>query len=162
MESLKGKLLLASAMLKDPNFARTVVLMVQHDENGALGLVLNRPLAATVRETIEASLGQSFAVEGNLHQGGPCDSPLMVLHTNPEQSQIEVLEGVHFAAERPKIESILLTASEPAKFFLGCSGWAPGQLEAELKQGAWQRIVAEATLSPYIDIDMIPDDPTVN
>jgi len=180
MKSLKGQLLLASPELHDPNFARAVVLLVQHDENGAMGLILDRPMTATVREAMEASLGREFDVQGFLHQGGPCDSPLMLLHADPDQSQIEVIEGVHFTAERPKIESILDNASMPAKFFLGCSGWAPGQLENELEVGSWivvpansrrvfdahlgswQRVMTETNLAAYVDPNNVPDDPTVN
>src|SRR5690348_8195431 len=99
MESLAGKLLIASSGLMDPNFVQTVILMVQHDENGALGLVLNRPLQTTVKEACEQALETECEVEGYLYQGGPCEGPLMVLSGVETAGQIQVTEGVHFTTE---------------------------------------------------------------
>src|SRR5580698_10070881 len=77
MKSLKGQLLLASARLQDPNFLRSVVFLVQHGEEGALGLILNRPLETTVRQVCEQVSAASCAIEGQMHQGGPCEGLLM-------------------------------------------------------------------------------------
>src|SRR3982751_5237695 len=103
MKSLKGHLLISSPRLMDPNFVRTVVLMVQHGEEGALGLILNRPLQATVRDVCEKVLETPCEIEAPLHQGGPCEGPLMVLHTDADGGiggEVEVMPGVHFTAER--------------------------------------------------------------
>src|SRR5262245_60723590 len=105
--SLKGQLLLASGRLMDPNFARSVILMVQHDENGALGLILNRPLQTTVKEVCDETLELPCAVEANLYQGGPCEGPLMVVHTQESAGQIQVMSDVFFTTDRAQIESIL-------------------------------------------------------
>ena len=107
MDSLQGKLLIASPRLLDPNFARAVVLMVQHGEEGALGLVLNRPLETSVSDLFEQVLGAPTAAEGVLHQGGPCKGPLMVLHTHEEAADLTVRDGVYFSTEREKIESLI-------------------------------------------------------
>jgi putative transcriptional regulator len=80
MDSLRGQLLLASRRLADPNFFHAVVLMVQHGEDGALGLVINRPLEVTIKQACDDSLEMVCETEGILHQGGPCQGPLMVLH----------------------------------------------------------------------------------
>src|SRR5437660_1340859 len=103
MKSLQGQLLLASSRLPDPNFARTVILMVRHGEEGALGLVLNRPLETTVHEACSEVLETPCAAEGFLYQGGPCEGPLMALHTNADASDMDVIEGVYFTTEREKM-----------------------------------------------------------
>src|SRR3954466_15798189 len=107
MNSLQGKILLASSRLLDSNFVHTVILMVQHDENGALGLVLNRPLELTVREACENALELPCEANGVIHKGGPCEGPLMVVHQDVTASQLKVIEGVYFTAERSQIEGIL-------------------------------------------------------
>jgi putative transcriptional regulator len=180
MDSTQGKLLLASPRLADPNFARTVVLMVQHNEQGALGLVLNRPLQISVRQACEQSLGESCDVEGLLHQGGPCEGPLMVLHANEMSKDADVFPGVFFTTEKSKIESLLKQNSSFARYFVGYSGWTAGQLEAEMEMDSWVIADAQAAhvfgeeenlwnllmrqrlLSPWIDPSQMPDDPSVN
>ncbi|HEX4054194.1 MAG TPA: YqgE/AlgH family protein [Tepidisphaeraceae bacterium] len=180
MDSTQGKLLLASPRLADPNFARSVVLMVQHNDQGALGLILNRPLQITVQQACEQSLGEPCEVEGVLHQGGPCEGPLMVLHGNEMVKDADVLPGVFFTTEKSKIESLLKNQPGAARYFVGYAGWSPGQLEAEMEMDSW--IVADAQpahvfeedsnlwlmlmrrrlLGQWVDPSRIPDDPTVN
>lgn len=180
MESLQGKLLIASAQLLDPNFVRSVILMVQHDENGALGLILNRPLKVTVKEACEKAMEIETDILSPLHQGGPCEGPLMALHTDPENAQVEVIDGIHFSAEREQVEQLLAGDGENARFYIGYSGWSAGQLESEMETGSW--LIAQAqreyimndlprlwhtlfkqlTLGQWIDPARIPDDPSVN
>lgn len=180
MDSTQGKLLLASPRLADPNFARSVVLMIQHNDQGALGLILNRPLQISVRQACEQSLGEPCEVEGVLHQGGPCEGPLMVLHGNEMVKDADVLPGVFFTTEKSKIELLLKNQLGSARYFVGYAGWSPGQLEAEMDMDSW--IVADAQpahvfenqvnlwlmlmrrrlLGQWVDPSRIPDDPTVN
>ncbi|MGD0462777.1 MAG: YqgE/AlgH family protein [Tepidisphaeraceae bacterium] len=180
LESTQGKLLLASPRLADPNFARSVVLMIQHNEQGALGLILNRPLQISVRKACQQSLGEPCEVEGVLHQGGPCNGPLMVLHGDEMVKDADVLPGVFFTTEKSKIESLLKHRNGQARYFVGYAGWSPGQLEEEMELESW--IVADAApanvfddqanlwvtlmrkrlLGQWVDPSRIPDDPTVN
>jgi putative transcriptional regulator len=179
MNSLQGKILLASSRLMDSNFVHTVILMVQHDENGALGLVLNHPLELSVREACENALDLPCEAEGVIHQGGPCEGPLMVVHQDEDASQLKVFDGVYFTAEKSHIEGLLGQEHVKAKFFVGYSGWGPDQLESEMQTGSWvtvtprkehvfgdnvdwQRLMTQATLGQYIDPDRIPTDPSVN
>jgi putative transcriptional regulator len=180
MQSLAGQFLIASPKLVDPNFARSVVLMVQHGEEGALGLVINRPLETSVEEICEKVLETPCSAEGVLYQGGPCEGPLMVVHTHNARSDIEVKPGVHFSTERDSIEWLLKYNEAPIKYFVGYSGWAAGQLENEMETGSWLTVPAEeeqifqdgeelwsrlltvATLGKWIDPDRIPDDPSLN
>jgi len=142
MKSLQGQLLVASAHLADPNFARSVVLLVQHDENGAMGLVLNRSLEMSVGDALSQSMDESYDGDETLHQGGPCEGPLMVLHTHEPVAQIKVIDGVCFSAERDSIAWLLKNNRGPIQFFAGYSGWAAGQLESELAAGGWSLAVA--------------------
>ena len=188
MKSFQGQLLVASPQLVDPNFFRAVVLIVQHgEEEGALGLVINRPLEHTIEAVWEQISETPCKVEGHLHRGGPCDGPLMVVHTDPEHSQAEVVPGVHFSTEKDVVEELVTKGDDDLriKFFVGYAGWAPGQLERELAEGSWlttaataeqvfqadageeqwtalRREIARVTSFPWIDPKRIPPDPTVN
>src|ERR1700722_3492733 len=187
MESLKGQFLLAPRRLPDPNFFRTVVFMVQHGEDGALGLVLNRPLEMTVKRACDDALEVACEAESVLHQGGPCEGPLMALHSHRKAALIgqsgesEIVSGIYFSTEKEELEWLLKHPKPKAKFFVGYSGWGPGQLERELETGSWliakaniklvfdtedadqwSKLVTLKTLGDGIDADMIPDDPSVN
>jgi putative transcriptional regulator len=185
-DSLQGHLIVAAPKLRDPNFFKAVVLLVQHNEEGALGLILNRPLGATIEAAWEQVTDTPCLVSGVLHQGGPCEGPLMVVHTEPELSQIEVTTGVHFSTEKDAIEQ--LVARDDAgrtrmRFFVGYSGWGPGQLEAEIEHASWlsapaapdqvfgptedlwdavMKLIARSAATPYMDPKIIPDDPSMN
>jgi putative transcriptional regulator len=180
MNSLQGKLLIASPRMADPNFRRSVILMLQHDENSALGVVLNRPLELTVKQACE-QLETPCSVEGVLHQGGPCEGPLLVVHTWQEEGDNEILPGLFFTTQREKVERLLEMEEDLAmKFLVGYSGWGPGQLEEELEEGAWlianpdpETIFGEndevwtklknlITMDGWIDPKRIPPDPSVN
>src|ERR1700722_6358534 len=102
MKSLKGHFLVASPSLADSNFSHAVVLMLQHDQNGALGVVINRVLEVTVKQACEQVLETDCDIEANLHQGGPCEALLMVLHVDdaadPEDEA--VMPGLHFSTDK--------------------------------------------------------------
>lgn len=176
----KGQLLVASRQLRDPNFARAVVLIVQHDDSGAVGLVLNRPLDVSVAEAVGGEVLAAAEVEKPVHQGGPCPGPLMVLHADAIAGGDEVLPGVRFTAQRDEIESLMRSGADPAKYFANYSGWGAEQLENELAEGAWitgeasaaevfsddetlwTKLMTRLTLGRWIDSNRIPDDPSVN
>lgn len=143
MESLQGHLLIATRGLLDPNFAKTVVLMVKHDEEGALGLILNRPTSASLKDIWNQLSSGTCSADHRLHLGGPIQGPLMVVHGDSSLSEIDVISGVHFTHEPSNIEQLVSDPDLPARFFVGYSGWAPGQLENELKQGSWLTMPAE-------------------
>jgi len=144
MKSMHGHLLVSSPQLLDPNFAKSVVLMVQHNDEGALGLILNHPLDTTIAEAWEKVMSSPCPSNDPLHHGGPCESPLMVLHGHKEYSQVEVSSGVHFSTEEETVRWLLDQEDVPFKFFVGCAGWAPGQLEEELATGSWLTSEASA------------------
>jgi putative transcriptional regulator len=180
MDSFRGKLLIASPRLADPNFSRTVLLLVQHNEEGAMGLILNRPLRMTIREACEQNHGGECGVDGVLHQGGPCEGPLMVLHGSELAKDADVLPGIFFTMERSKIASLLTQPAVEARYFVNYAGWAPGQLEAEMEveswivaeaqpdhvfqsqPSLWQALMTQRLTGHAVDPDGIPDDPSVN
>ncbi len=137
MKLLSGQLLIASRKLVDPNFFRSVILLVQHRDEGALGLVLNRPLQTTVRDAWQQVSDEPCTCEKALHQGGPCEGPLMVIHNDESLSEVEVAAGLHFTTNREAIEDLVSREIEETKFFVGYAGWGAGQLEAEIADGSW-------------------------
>jgi putative transcriptional regulator len=144
MESLQGQLLVASPHLQDPNFLRTVILLVQHSDQGAFGLVLNRPINKSVKELWAEVHEPSCQCTKHLNMGGPVTGPLMALHTQKGLSEVEVLPGLFFSAEKGHLEQLVQRDPKQFKLFVGHSGWGSDQLENELKQGAW--LTAPATV----------------
>ena len=143
MKSLASHLLIASSALLDPNFAQTVVLMVQHDSNGALGLILNRPTSLSLKEAWDQVSDTECERTDPLYVGGPCEGVLMALHPCADAAGIEVLPGLYFSTETEHIEKLLTRTKEPQmRFFVGYAGWTAGQLEAEFETGSWQIAIA--------------------
>jgi putative transcriptional regulator len=184
MRSLQGQLLVASPDLLDPNFRQTVVLIVRHTEDeGALGLVLNRPTRTSIKELWER-LGESECTsDAQLSLGGPCEGPLMALHAERGPEDMEVTAGVYFVSDSERLTQLLNQPQDVARFFFGYAGWGPGQLEMELEEGSWstgpagpkhvfatdqelwQRTIAEAAgweVLSALNIRDVPPNPSVN
>lgn len=137
MESLQGTLLIASPTLADPNFAQTVVLVAVHGEDGALGLVLNRELATSIHD-VWKKLSKSTCVRTEAaRQGGPVSGTLMALHDRRALANLVVTDEIYVATEPATMESLVSSEEGCVLFFLGHSGWGPGQLENELEEGSW-------------------------
>jgi putative transcriptional regulator len=179
MDSRAGQLLIASARLRDPNFFKAVVLIVRDEDDGALGVILNRPLEITVADACGDKVDAASEIEEPIHQGGPCEGPLTALHTNFAAEGDEVVRGVRFSMDREAIEWLLEHNQGPIKYFAGYSGWGKGQLDSELAEGAWMltpashehvfeakadwsKLTTWLALGRSIDIERIPDDPRVN
>ncbi|MGD9644238.1 MAG: YqgE/AlgH family protein [Pirellulales bacterium] len=144
MASLAGRFLVAANILRDPNFLRAVVLLVRHDDDGAFGLVLNRPMDAQL-DQIWAQLSETPCERTDpLYIGGPVEGPFTALHTNETLSDLEVSAGLYFSGEKSNLEQLMAGDQAPARFFVGFAGWGPGQLEAELNEQAW--LTSSATI----------------
>ena len=137
METLQGQFLVASTKLADPNFFRTVVLIVRHNDEGAMGMVVNRPATLTVREVWEKVTGSGCETTEHLHVGGPCPGPLMALHERIDLADLEVTSGMYFTADPENIAQLIGQQHLSVRYFAGYAGWGPGQLEAEIGSGAW-------------------------
>jgi putative transcriptional regulator len=149
--SLKGRLLLATPALFDPNFRRTVVLVGEHGEEGAMGLVLNRPADVTVGEAVPA-LAVVTGDEARVHVGGPVQPEAVLVlaeFEDPEAAATLVVGDVGFASSEGDLEE-LAGAIRRARVFAGYSGWGPGQLEAELEEESW-------LVEPAEGVDLFPE-----
>ncbi|MCE9590842.1 MAG: YqgE/AlgH family protein [Planctomycetes bacterium] len=159
MESHQGKLLIASPSLLDPNFHRTVTLLVEHDENGALGLVLNRPTQISVMDLWSKVSEGGCPYRGLIYHGGPCPGAIFALHTDADCSQAELPDGVHFTADREHLNRLMGSAEEPIRFFLGYAGWGAGQMESEFAQESWMTLEADRArvfgTSPRAWVDLL-------
>lgn len=152
MESLRGHLLIAGPSLLDPNFWRAVVLVGEHTEEGALGVVLNRSSETTVDEALPelAVLAEEM---GTVHVGGPVQpSAVVVLADFAEADDAEslVVESVGFLPA--EIEPDTLGELRRARVYVGYAGWGPGQLDVELEEGSW-------IVEPAQPDDVFTDDP---
>jgi putative transcriptional regulator len=138
-DSLRGKLLLASPALVDPNFARTVVLIAEHTDDGAMGLVLNRPAAATVAEAVP-DLSWLADDDARVFVGGPvAETAVIVLaeFERPDLAGALVEDDLGFIGTDADDPEQLDGAVRRARVFAGHAGWGPGQLEEELAEDAW-------------------------
>ena len=137
----KGKLLVASEELFDPNFVRTVVLLLDYGEAGAIGVVLNRPTSGTLKDLLPDADWASQA-EDPIHLGGPValNQALMLTSTGREPpDQRHVLGKVHAGWNLELLERLVVEPrpQDRVRVYVGYAGWAPGQLEAEIERGGW-------------------------
>jgi putative transcriptional regulator len=142
VDSLKGQLLIAGPGLLDPNFWRTVVLVGEHSEAGALGVVLNRSSDTPVHEATPELSGLASDM-GHVHVGGPVQPSAVVVladYADPQDESIVVGTVGFLPAE---VDPEALAEIRRARVFVGYAGWGPGQLDDELDEGSW--IVEEAT-----------------
>jgi putative transcriptional regulator len=138
VDSLKGQLLLASPALVDPNFRRTVVLVTEHNDEGAAGLVLNRLSETAVAEAVPDIL-PLVAEEERVYIGGPVQqSAVLVLaeFDDPEDAALLVVGDVGFVPGDGDFE-LLAAATRRVRVFAGYAGWGAGQLESELEETSW-------------------------
>jgi putative transcriptional regulator len=132
-DTLAGSLLLAHPAMKDPNFRRSVVLMSAHNAEGAMGVVLNRPLGRKLGEVSgDFALGPLAGVP--LFSGGPVQTEQLVLAAWQTRS-----DGfrLHFGIEPDKALQLIAEDDTHVRGFLGYSGWSAGQLENEMRLRTW-------------------------
>jgi putative transcriptional regulator len=144
MESLQGRLLIASTGLLDPNFARSVVLIAVHGDEGALGLILNREMNIPLQQVWGQVSQMECARPENVRHGGPVGGTLMALHDVRIHADVVLTEDLYVATELSAMESLAASDEGRVLFFVGHSGWGPGQLESELAEGSWLVMPATA------------------
>jgi putative transcriptional regulator len=146
-----GKLLVASRDLHDPNFAETVVLLVHYDEEGVLGLILNRrtriPIGRAFPDIQESAKGRSDSI----YEGGPVQRAvaLALLRSRGKIEKAEcVFADVCMVSGKPLLEKILAEGTEPGMFRLysGYSGWTAEQLQREVELGGWHIFRGDASM----------------
>lgn len=178
LTTLAGQLLLAHPVLEDGNFKRTVVLLSSHDGDGAMGVVLNRPLDRQLGE-LNTDFALSPLAGVPLYFGGPVESDQLILvtwHWIPAEQAFQL----HFGVEVEKATAMIGMPGVTMRGFLGYSGWTKGQLENELKHDTWLVSPVEGdwlikhdgvslwrAMVGHLNPDLklladAPDDPTVN
>ena len=143
-DSLRGQLLIASPALLDPNFRRTVVLVVAHDEDGAVGLVLNRPTDADVVEAVP-ELAEVVEPGAIVSLGGPVQNEAVVVLAewdDHDEAGAMVFGDIGLMGAEADSERVA-ASTRRVRVFAGYAGWGGGQLEAELEEGSW---VVEAAI----------------
>jgi putative transcriptional regulator len=175
MDSLRGRLLIASPVLVDPNFHRTVVLIAEHTEDGAMGLVLNRPAETLVADAVPdlTELADSGAP---VYVGGPVAADAVIVLAEFDEPS---LAGVLLDDDSEDIDAVA-GGVRRARVFAGHAGWGPGQLEVELEEDSWiiepprrEEIFSEDTDAlwatvlrrkgrEYALLSTMPPDPSVN
>ncbi|NIL97339.1 MAG: YqgE/AlgH family protein [Planctomycetales bacterium] len=183
MDFLKGKLLIAAPQLADPNFKQTVVLMIEHHEQGAFGVILNRPTQSTVKDLwAELSEGSCHCQQA-IHCGGPVTGSLLAVHKQDSLAQAEIMPGIFLAAEREYLDQLVREPAAEFRLFSGYAGWDKGQLEDEMLMGGWitsratpdyifddtanlwsrvNRDITRTVLGAEKNLKHFPDDPSVN
>src|SRR5262245_16706659 len=142
--SLAPAFLLSMPQMLDPNFSRTVVLLCRHNEEGAFGLVVNRPLVTSGRVVVNLDPPVETDRELQLWVGGPVEPERSwilvgdVPDAGDEQPRMEIADGLYISTD-PELLRRLLDPAPPAlaRLIVGYSGWGPGQLEEELEASAW-------------------------
>lgn len=174
-ETLRGQLLVAAPILHDPNFHRTVVLVAEHDEEGAMGLVLNRPTDTSVGAALP-ELAPIAGEEQLVFLGGPValESVLALAELDDPDDASELLFGAVGFVQEANVTVLR------GRVFVGYAGWSAGQLEAELEEESWLVLPAvpddafsddpdglwSAVLrrqgGPYALLSLMPPDPSLN
>lgn len=177
---LTNQFLLSMPTLEDPNFQRTLTYVCEHSEHGAMGLVVNRPLAITVGEVLrhlEIEPAATAIVQQPVYQGGPVETERgFILHTPPGhwEGTLRLSDSLGVTTSRDILKA-MASGEGPKKALvtLGYSGWGAGQLEAELGQNAWltcpassdilfdvppEERLASAAARMGIDLDLLSSD----
>ena len=138
MDSLAGQLLIASPAILDPNFRRTVVFLTAHTEDGAVGLILNRPSDATVGEAVP-QLAPLAGLEETIFVGGPVNPDgvaMLAEFEDPDDAGVWVADDIGYVA----LDDAIKDGSPPTRrlrVFAGVAGWGEDQLEGELERDDW-------------------------
>ena len=142
-----GKLLIAEPFLDDPYFKRSVVLLTEHNENGSIGFILNKPIEIKLKDAV----GELPPIDSNIHLGGPvARETLHFLHTEGEliDGSLEIMKGLFWGGNFETLKKLIeqdKIKPEAVKFFVGYSGWEPKQLDKELELNSW--IVLDGSVS---------------
>jgi putative transcriptional regulator len=184
MNSLKGQLLIATPQLLAPIFKQSVILMLEHSDEGAMGVILNQPINTTITDLAGRIFEEGFEWDKALHLGGPVPGPLMVVHTSEDQADAEILPGIFHTLEASRVQEIIRLRLEPSLVIANYSGWGPGQLEGEFDWDSWLTLPAQhefvfwagekelwkvvvnqvnaRKLSEFLKLRDVPSDPSYN
>jgi len=183
MESLAGHLLIAVPELPDSNFFRSVVLLLQHSEEGASGVVLNRPSDVSVSQVWEEISEEACLSNLLVNVGGPVEGPLIGLHSSLALGEVQILSGLFMSLRRENLNQLVMQDVHPFRIYSGYAGWGPMQLDSEIERGGWLTMSAEYDhvfespeglwkrvcehighniMLPHFGIKSLPNDPSMN
>lgn len=148
-QSLRGCFLIAGHRMRDPHFFKSVVLVVEHGIEGAMGLIINRPAEVTVAEELHGQLDLPVK-EVPLFEGGPVEPvALFVVHDCPtiDPDESPIVPGLFMGSSEAVFKSLVCGCGDEARpisyrVFRGYAGWGSGQLEGELARGDWMTVEA--------------------
>jgi putative transcriptional regulator len=138
-ESTRGKLIISNSSIIQDFFHKTIILMVDHDKDGAFGLVLNKPTDQTLESLIK-NLPTTEHSERYVYNGGPVDSMFVTIVHNKKSSKdpgVEIIPGVYMARSYDTLVEVLESADSKFRVFQGYAGWTSGQLESEFEKLSW-------------------------
>jgi len=148
MQIAPGTILLSAPSLGDPNFIKSVILISEYNQQGALGFVINDPFERKLNELVEFQQSKPF----DLYTGGPMEQEkLFVLHRRPamiEQSDL-IADGVYRGGDFTQVLAYInqhSNAEKDVRLLLGYCGWDAGQLEEEIKEGSWLTMAASLSI----------------
>jgi putative transcriptional regulator len=146
-ELAQGKFLVADRRLMDPNFRETVVLLIHYGPDGAMGLVMNRPLQLKL-STVLPDIKELDRREETLYLGGPVEPTrilLLVRSAHPPEASMPVFGDVYLSSSREELRRLIKKPDEDERFriYAGYAGWAPKQLESECDRGHWHVLTAD-------------------
>jgi putative transcriptional regulator len=168
-KSLTGHFLVAAKHLRDPNFYKSVVLMVEHNKSSAMGLIVNRPSVLTVARALQGHFDLPETGEV-VYTGGPVEkAALFILHDSQDFDGTEspVVPGLYVGNSASVFEEIVRAVADGItelnfRIFAGCAGWSAGQLECEISRGDWLTVPATTEVlfheDPYAIWDMLCQD----
>ncbi len=142
MSSLKGQLLIAAPQLQSPVFTRSVILVLEQSDDGAVGVILNRPIRTTISDFAGKIFVRDFEWDKPISLGGPLASSLLLLHTESELADAEVACGIFVSSDGAKVQELIERKVEPSLVVANYSGWGPGQLDGELRRDSWLTLPA--------------------
>ena len=141
----KGQLLLAEPFTQDETFKRSVILLTHHKDDGSVGFILNKPLELKVNDVVARITNSDY----NLYMGGPVSSDnLYYIHTRGDlvEGSVNIGHNIYWGGNFDTISTLIDTNQlkpEHIRFFIGYTGWEPGQLKKEMNKNAW--IVSPST-----------------
>lgn len=148
-ETLAGQLLLAHPALRDPNFKRSVILLSAHSGEGAMGVVLNRPLDKQLGElNAEFAFGPLAGIP--VYAGGPVETEQLII-VSWQWLEAESAFQLHFGIEPERAAELVGVPGVTLRAFVGYSGWSKGQLENEMKHDTWLVTTVEGELLGQAD-----------
>ena len=155
--SLQGAFLIAAEHLRDQNFHKTVILLLEHNEDGAMGLVVNRPSSIAVDAALSSHA--RISLDAPVFIGGPIEnSTLFILHNfvKPGLQDREIARGLFVTGSAESLQTAVDAESEPNssgsfRVYCGYAGWGARQLEAEISRGDWHSVAADSETVLEID-----------